>query len=94
MAGLDRRYFEIIIMCIANPEAFLSPDVLRTANEVYHVPLMRAEGNRVGALQLPCSRLVPHSSMQICAVRVRVYFRPPDSAWGEAGCPCVRGPNE
>ncbi len=60
IAGLDRKYFEVIIMCIANPQAFLSPDVLRTANEVHHVPLVKEEGNRVRVLSGNC-KFVLHS---------------------------------
>ena len=48
MAGLDRRFFTVVVICISNADAYLSPDVIRAADEVHHIPLLKAEGDRVG----------------------------------------------
>ncbi len=67
MGGLNEAYFDIIVLCIANSEAYLSPDVVRTADEVYHLPLAQVEGHRVRLQHLPrrgCITGTQHSTAQ------------------------------
>ena len=47
MAGLDRRYFSVVLLCIVNSDATLSPDVLASIDERFDVPLLKAEGDKV-----------------------------------------------
>jgi hypothetical protein len=47
MAGLDRRYFVVIVLLISNGDSALSPEVLSSTDESYHVPLLKTEGNRI-----------------------------------------------
>ncbi len=47
LAGLDRRFFEVHILCVVNANMFLAEEVLAAADVVHHLPLNRQESARV-----------------------------------------------
>jgi hypothetical protein len=54
--GLDRRYFTVVVIPIANPQEYLNPDIISVADEVHHLSLVVSEGQRVRRCRLSVSQ--------------------------------------